>query len=42
MVWELLDIFRSHEMHSLISTLDIPYFKDFCVVAKHVRGHLEW
>ena len=42
MVWESVDVFGHDKLNAFVSAVDVADFKDLCVVAKDVRGHLEW
>jgi hypothetical protein len=38
---ELLEVVRYNEMKSSLGTVDVTNFKDFEVISKNIRGHLE-
>ena len=42
MIWELFNILRHYEVHSLRGSFHVTDFKNFHIVPKDIRRHLEW
>jgi hypothetical protein len=42
MMWKLVYIVWYNDVESCVGTVDLTDLKDLHVIAKHLRGHLEW